>query len=87
MHALLLIEIVDDGPVFSGEKLEAIFAPGIGQAAAIENESASITGFIFGQAAMKRKTEDSHDQVVRLGSQALQFLRSQHAVEGAHQRR
>src|ERR1039457_2163337 len=39
MHALLPIEIVDYRRVFAGEGFEAFFAPGIREAAAIENES------------------------------------------------
>ena len=53
VHALLLIQIVDDRSVFAGEGLEALFAAGIGQAAAIENKSAAIPGLILRPAAMK----------------------------------
>ena len=36
---------------------------------------------------MKGKTEDPHNQVFGFGSEALQFLRGQHAFECVHQRR
>ena len=53
VHAFLLIEIVDDRRVFAGEGFEALFASGIGEAAAIENESAAISGLVLGQASVK----------------------------------
>src|SRR5208337_4119391 len=85
VHGLLLVEIVNYGRVLARQRLELLFAPGIGQAAAIENKSAAISGFVFGQAAMKRETPNPHDQSIRLGSQALQLLRAQHAVKSVHQ--
>ena len=36
---------------------------------------------------VKGKTENPHDEIVRIGGEALQFLRSQHAFERVHQRR
>src|SRR6266850_2940548 len=87
MHAFLLIEIVDDRGVFAGESLEALFASRIREAAAIENEPAAISGLIFRQVLVKGKTENPNDQVFGFGSEALQFLRGQHALEGVHQRR
>src|ERR1019366_8977305 len=53
MHALLPIEIVDYQLVFAGEGLEAFFAPGIRETAAIENESAAISGLVLRQAPVK----------------------------------
>src|SRR5947209_12523739 len=53
VHALLLIEIIDHWRVFAGESLEALFASGIRDAAAIENESASMSGLVFRQAPVK----------------------------------
>src|SRR5713101_8169661 len=53
LHALLLIEIVDYRRVFASEGFEALFAPGIWEAAAIENESASISGLVLRQASVK----------------------------------
>src|SRR5208337_4104523 len=53
LHALLLVEIVDDGCVFAGESLEALFASGIGEAAAIEDESAAIASLVLRQAPVK----------------------------------
>src|SRR6266436_5309971 len=64
VHGLLLIEIVDDRSVFAGERLEAFFASGIREAAAIENEAAAIAAFVLRQALVKRKTENAHDEVV-----------------------
>src|SRR5258708_10037484 len=87
MHACLLIEVVDDRGVFAGESLEALFAAGIGEAAAIEDEAAAISRFVFRQALVKRKTENPYDEVVRFGGKALQFFRGQHAFESIHQRR
>src|ERR1700692_4288040 len=67
MHALLLVEVIDDRRIFTGELLEALFASGIRQAAAIKNESAAISAFIFRHAAVKRKRENSHSQNVGCG--------------------
>src|SRR5579862_176184 len=61
MDAVLLIQIIDYRSVLPGESLKLFFAPGIGQAATVENEPAAIPTLIFGQASMKRKTEDPHD--------------------------
>src|SRR5882672_2245282 len=87
MHAFLLIEIVDDRGVFAGESLKALFASRIREAPAIENEPATISRLIFRQILVKGKTENPNDQVFGFGSEALQFLRGQHALEGVHQRR
>src|SRR6267142_4851126 len=87
MHAFLLIEIVDHRRVFAGESLEAHLASRIREAAAIENEPAAISRFIFREVLVKGKTENPNDQVFGFGSEALQFLRGQHALEGVHQRR
>src|SRR5882724_3581478 len=87
MHAFLLIEIVDHRGVFAGEGLETLFASRIREAPAIENEPAAISRFIFREVLVKGKTENPNDQVFGFGSEALQFLRGQHALEGVHQRR
>src|SRR5467141_1128088 len=87
MHALLLIEIVDHRGVFAGEGLETLFASRIREAAAIKNEPAAISRFIFRQVLVKGKTENTNDQVFGFGSETLQFLRGQHAFESVHQRR
>src|SRR5207302_10261622 len=42
MHTLMLIEIVDYRRVFPSETFEALFASGIRETAAIENEAAAI---------------------------------------------
>src|SRR5712671_1819129 len=85
VHAFLLIEIVDYRRVLSGQRLEAFFAAGVRQAAAIEYESSAVSAFILRQATVKRKTENTHDEVFRFVRQAQQFLRRQHALERAHQ--
>src|SRR5260370_13233102 len=87
MHAFLLIEVVDDRSVFAGEGFEALFAAGIGEAAAIEDEAAAISGFVFRQALVKRKTENPHDEIVGFAREALQFFRGEHALESVHERR
>src|SRR5882724_5008359 len=87
MHAFLLIEIVDHRSVFAGESLEALLASRIREAPAIENEPAAISRLIFRQILVKGKTENPNDQVFGFGSEALQLLRGQHALEGVHQRR
>src|SRR6266446_1747795 len=87
MDAFLLIEVVDDRSVFAGESLEALFAAGIGETAAIEDEAAAVAAFVLGQALVKRKTENAHDKIVGFAREALQFFRGQHAFESVHQRR
>ena len=87
MHAFLLNEIVDHRSILAGESLETLFAAGIGEAASIEDESAAVAAFVLRQAVVKGKTENPHDEIVRVGGQALQFLRGQHALECIHQRR
>src|SRR5882672_7838031 len=67
--------------------LEARFASRIREAAAIENEPAAISRLVFRHLLVKGKTENPNDQVFGFGSEALQFLRGQHALEGVHQRR
>src|SRR5712664_4235151 len=87
MNAFLLIEIVDHRGVFAGKSLEALFASRIGEAAAIENEPAAISRFIFRRILVKGKTENTNDEIVGFRGEALQFFRGQHALEGVHQRR
>ncbi len=87
VHGFLLIEIVDDRRVLAGESLEALFAAGIGETAAIEHKAAAVAAFVLWQALVERKTENTHDEVVRVGGKGLQFLRGQHALESVHQRR
>src|SRR6266478_4216697 len=87
MNAFLLIEIVDHRGVFTGESLEALFASRIGEAAAIENEPAAISRFIFRRILVKGKTENTNDEIVGFRGEALQFFRGQHTLEGVHQRR
>src|ERR1700756_5602472 len=60
VHALLLIEVFDHRRISSGERFKSLFAPGIGQAAAVENESPSIASFVLRPATVKGKAEDPH---------------------------
>ena len=53
VNAFLLIEVVDDGSILAGESFEALFAAGIGEAAAVEDETAAVAGFILRKALMK----------------------------------
>src|SRR5437667_353961 len=87
MHALLLVEIVDHRSVLAGERLEALLSAGIREAATIENEAAAVATLVLGQAVVKGKTKNAHDEIVRFGGEALQFLRGQHAFERVHQGR
>jgi len=57
------------------------------EAASIEDETAAVAALVFWQAVVKGKTENPHDEIVRVGGEALQFLRGQHAFESVHQRR
>src|SRR5258708_14031896 len=86
MDGLLLVQIVDAGGVLAGKRFETLLASGIRKATAIENKAAAISGFVFRQAAVEGKGEDSNRQTVCFGSQRLQLLGGQHAVESFHQR-
>src|SRR5579863_5064648 len=81
MNAFLLVEVVDHGGIASGQSLELFLAARVRQASAIENETASVSAFIFRQAAVKGETENSDNQIIRVRCQSLQFLRRQHAVK------
>ena len=82
VNAFLLIEIVDDGCVFAGERFEALFAAGIGEAAAVENETAAVAGFVLGKIAVKRKTENANGEIFGFGGEAEEFFRGEHAAKG-----
>src|SRR5713101_49896 len=56
MHTLLLIEVIDDRRILARQRFEPLFAPGIREAAAIENESATVPGIILRQIPVKGKT-------------------------------
>src|SRR5262245_43300214 len=43
VHAFLLIEVLDDGSVAAGKRLEPFFSAGIWKTATIENKAASIS--------------------------------------------
>src|SRR6267143_1556773 len=87
VHGFLLIEIVDDRSVLAGESFEALFAAVIGETAAIAHKAAAVAAFGLRQALVERKTENTHDEVVRVGGKGLQFLGSQHAFESVHEGR
>ena len=75
----------DDGSVFAGERLEAFFAAGIRQAAAVKNEAAAVAAFVLWKAAVKRKAVDADGEIVRFRSEAEQLFRSEHALKRAHE--
>src|SRR3982075_296841 len=65
VNVLLLIKVIDHRGILAGESLEALFAPGIGQTPAIEDESAAISAVILGYLPVKRETENAHHQAFR----------------------
>src|SRR5258708_33550945 len=65
---------------------EALFAGRIGEAAAVKDEAAAVAGFVLGQGLGEGKTENPHDEIVRVGGKALQFFGGQHVLESVHQR-
>src|SRR6266478_2327682 len=81
VHALLLIEVFDHGLISSGERFEAFLAPGVRQAAAIEDESSPVAGLVLGPATVKGKAEDPYCEVFRTRGKSLQLFGSEHAVE------
>jgi hypothetical protein len=85
VNGFLLIEVVDYGRVFAGERFEAIFAAGIGEAAAVENKAAAVAGFVFRQALMERKTENADEKIVGVSGETLKLLGGEHAFEGAEE--
>src|SRR5215475_15322185 len=85
MHAFLLIQVLDDRRVASGESFELFLATGVGKTAAVENEAAAGSGLVFGPATVKREAENAHGERVGAGSDALQLLGGQHAVERVEQ--
>src|ERR1700676_940993 len=62
VHAFLLIEVVDHRCVFSGQRLEARFAAGVRQAAAIEDEASPVSALVLRQTAVKGKTENAYHE-------------------------
>ena len=85
VDGFLLVEVVDDGGVLAGERFEALFPAGIGEAAAVENEAAAVAGFVFRQTLVKRKAEDADDKIIGVAGETLQFFGGEHALERAHQ--
>src|SRR5579864_3056893 len=65
VHALLLIEVFDHRRISSGERFKSLFAPGIGQAAAVEDESSPVARLVFRPATVKGKAEDPYCEVFR----------------------
>ena len=86
VDAFLLIEIFDDGRVPAGEFLEFFFAAGIGEAAAVEDETAAVSAVVFGKFTVKRKTVYADDEIVGFFGDAMELFGAEHAFEGAHQR-
>src|SRR5579864_3238868 len=85
VHALLLIEVFDHRRFSSGERFEAFLAPGVWQAAAIEDESSPVAGLVLRPATVKGKAEDPYREVFRARGKPLQLFGSEHAVEGVQQ--
>jgi hypothetical protein len=85
VNGFLLLEIFNDRGVFAGEEFELFFAAGVGEAAAIEDEAAAVSGFVSGQGLVKRETKNAHDEVFGFRGEGLQFFRGQHAVERGHE--
>ncbi len=48
VYAFLLVEVVGDPCLFAGERLKRFFAPGVGQAAGIKDETAAVPGLVLG---------------------------------------
>src|SRR6266478_1633097 len=69
VYAFLLIQIIDYRRVFSGQRLEALFAAGIREAAAVKNKSAAVPALVPRQTAVKRETENPHDEIFRFARQ------------------
>src|ERR1039457_999929 len=59
VHALLLLEIVDDWLVLAGHRAEALFASGVGKAAGVEYKSAAVAGFVGGHFMVEGEAEDT----------------------------
>ena len=74
VHAVLLVEVVDDRSVFTSEWLEAFFAARVGQATGIEDKAAAIAGLIDGQSAMEGEAGDADRELVGFLRDVLQFL-------------
>src|SRR5260370_30425248 len=64
--ALLVTEIFDDGHVFAGERLIALFAPGISQTSRVEDEAAAWDRAVRSQSAVKGESEKSHREIFGL---------------------
>ena len=86
MHAFLLLEVINHSIVYAGELFVALLAPGVWQAAGIEDEASAIARWIYRHFLMKGKTEDAYGEDVSAGRELLKFLGSEHSLEGFHQR-
>src|SRR6516164_10369348 len=71
VYALLLIQVVDHRRILAGQLLEALFAPRIGEAAAVKNETAPVPCFVLGQPAVEGKTAYANDQIFCFRGQAV----------------
>src|ERR1700726_306342 len=76
VHALLLVEGFDHGRLSSGKRLEAFLAPGVRQAAAIEDESTPVARLVLRPATVKGKAEDPYREVFRTRGKPLQLFGS-----------
>ena len=70
VNAFLPVEIIRDLGVFAGEGAKLFFAARIGEAAAIEDKPAAISGIIGRHLAMKAEAEDADFEILSGGSEA-----------------
>src|SRR5690348_12924871 len=86
VHTVLLVQVFDHRRILAGQRLEAFFAAGIRQAAAIEYEASAVAALVLRQSLMKREAEYADDEIVGVMREALQFFGCQHTLERTHQR-
>ena len=86
VHTFLLIEVFDDGRVFTRKFLKALFAAWIWEAAAIEDKAAAITAFVLRQFAMKRKATDVDDKIVGFFCDTKKLFGTKHTFERGYER-
>src|SRR5260370_36442406 len=60
--ALLVTEVIDDGRVFAGERLVALFASGVGETSRVEDEAAAIAGLVRWESAVQGEAANSHGE-------------------------
>src|ERR1700676_392644 len=66
LRALVPVEKFDHRLILARQRLELHFAARIWHPAAVENRAAAVPARVFRDAAMKRKTENSHNQIIRI---------------------